>query len=180
MGWALAGELDNCFNVLCQPEVLPRQQASPRRQRRIYNKGVPRSKVGTHQALAPRRQHPQQHDPQGKPGDVEQPGEHLDEGVNPHREPARDEAQEDRPQREQDDKSDGRHDPVGGAAPHGRVVVEARPEPEPKAVAVAISVTAAAVARVPTAAAAAGTPSVPAPSSPAAELGECRMGERGW
>lgn len=99
--------------------------------------------------------------------------------MNPHRPPARDDAQQDGPEREQDHKGDGRHDPVGGAAPHRRVVVEARAVPEPEAavaVSVAVAVAAAAVARVP----AAGISTIiAAASSPAAKLGKRRVGERG-
>lgn len=136
-------------------------------------------KASTHQALTCSRwQHPQQHNPQGKSGNVEQPGENLDDEVDPHRPPARDEAQQDGPEREQDHKGHGCHDTVGGAASHGRVVVEARPVAEPKAaIAIAIAAaTAAAAARVP----AAGISTVPAAASPAAKLGDSWVGERGW
>lgn len=100
--------------------------------------------------------------------------------MDPHRPPARNDAQENGPEREQDHEGDGCYDPVGGAAPHGRVVVEASSVPKPKAaVAIAITITtaaAAAVARVP----AAGISTVPAAASPAAELGESWMSERGY
>lgn len=138
--------------------------------------------VVTYQALTCAGwQHPQQHDTQGKPGNVEQPGEDLDDNVNPHRKPAWDDTQEYGPEREQYHEGDGRYDPVGGAAPHRRVVVEASPVPKPEAAAAvattAIATTAAAAgARVP----AARISAAEAAASPAAELGESWVGERGW
>lgn len=99
--------------------------------------------------------------------------------MDPHRPPARDDAQEDGPEREQDHKGDGRHDPVGGPAPHCRVVVEACAVPKAEAavaVTIAVAVTAAAVARVP----AAGISTIiAAAASPATKLGEGRVSERG-
>lgn len=137
--------------------------------------------LSTHQALAcPRWQHPQQQDPQNKPGNVEQPGEDLDDIVDPHRPAAGDDAQEDGAQREQDHEGDGRYDPVCGPAAHGRLVVEALAVAEPEAAAAAVAVTAAAAAATAVArGAAAGIPAVPAAASPAAELGEGWVGERG-
>lgn len=70
---------------------------------------------------------------------------------------------------------------MGGAAPCGRLVVEAltKTKPEGAAVAVAVAITAAAaVARRP--AARISTSVTTAAASPAAELGEGRMGECGW
>jgi len=69
--------------------------------------------------------------------------------MDPHRPPTGDDAQEDCTEREQDHKGDGGYDPVGGAAPRGRLVVEACPGPKAEAavaVAVAIITAAAAVA----------------------------------
>lgn len=139
--------------------------------------------VDTYQALTSAGwQHPQQHDTQGEAGNVEQPGEDLDDEVDPHRKTARDDTQEDGPEREQYHEGDGRYDPVGGAAPHGRVVVEAGPVPKPEAAAavattaIATTTAAAAGARVP----AARISAAEAAASPAAELGESWVGERGW
>lgn len=102
--------------------------------------------------------------------------------MDPHRPAARDDAQEDGAQREQDHEGDGRYDPVGGPAADGRLVVEARAVAEPEAAA-AVTVTAAAAAAAAAAearGAAAGIPAVPAAASPAAKLGEGWVGERGW
>lgn len=60
--------------------------------------------------------------------------------MDPHRPATRDDAQEDGAQREQDHKGDGGYDAVGGAAPCGGLVVEARPEAKPVAVAVPVAV----------------------------------------
>lgn len=175
IGWALAGELDSCFKVLRQLDHLHTRLPAP-------NKAIQAgaSEATTHQTLTCSRwQHPQQQDPQGEPGNVEQPGEDLDDKVDPDRPPAWDDAQEDGPEREHDHEGDGRNNPVGGAAFHGGVVVEARPVPKPEAAAVAIAIAitaaAAAVARV----AATGTPTIRAAASPAAELGKRWVDERG-
>lgn len=103
--------------------------------------------------------------------------------MDPHRPAAGDDAQEDGAQREQDHEGDGGYDAVGGPAAHGRLVVEALTVAEPEAAAAAaVAVTATAAAATATVArgAAAGIPAVPAAASPAAELGEGWVGERGW
>lgn len=133
----------------------------------------------TYQTRAPSRWHQsQQHNAQGESGDVEQPGEDLHDIVDPHRPPARDEAQEDGPQRKQDHKGESRNDAVRGALADGRLVVEALPKPK-AAVTIAVAA-AAAVSRVagaPTSRAAAAAAAAAASSSPAAKLCERWVGE---
>lgn len=101
--------------------------------------------------------------------------------MNAHRPTAGDDAEEDGAQREQDHKGDGSYDPMGGTAVSRRLVVEALTEtkPEGAAVAVAVAITAAtSVARIPAAGISASVTT--AAASPAAKLGEGRVGECGW
>lgn len=101
--------------------------------------------------------------------------------MDPHRPAAGDDTQEDGTQREQDHKGDGGYDPMGGASPRGRLVIEALAEPKAEGAAIAVAVAiaaAAAIARVP---AARITISVTtATTSPATKLGEGWMGKCGW